>query len=55
MHMDPEVRYQQHTLYSDSHHLNYHMIYMVWQSMRGDATRMEMQIKLGSLEYEYKH
>ena len=41
MHMDPEFWYQQHTLDSDTHHLNNHMIEMVLKYMRGDATRME--------------
>ena len=31
MHMDPEFWYQQHTLDSDAHHLNNHMIDMVRQ------------------------
>jgi hypothetical protein len=43
------------TLDSDAHHLNNHMIDMVRQYMRGDATRMEMYIELGSLVYEFKH
>ncbi len=53
--MDPEFWYQQHILDSDAHHLNNHMIDMARQYMRGDATRMETYIKLGSLVYEYKH
>ncbi len=47
MHMDPEFWYQQHTLDSDAHHLNNHMIDMVRQYKRGDATRMETYIELG--------
>jgi hypothetical protein len=53
--MDPAFWYQQHTLDSDAHHLNNHMIDMVQQYMRGDATRMETYIELGSLVFEYKH
>jgi hypothetical protein len=40
MHIGPELWYQQHILDSDAHHLNHHMLDMVWQYMRGDATRM---------------
>ncbi len=53
--MDPEFWYQQHTLDSNVHHLNNHMIGMVPKYMRGDATRMETYIELGSLVYDYKH
>ncbi len=35
--------------------MNNHMIDMVLKNMRGDATRMDMYIELGSLVYEYKH
>ncbi len=38
MHMEPEFWYQQHTLDSDTHHLNSHMIEMIQKYMRGDAT-----------------
>ncbi len=55
MHMDPEFWYQQLNLVSDAHHLNNHMIDMVQKYMRGDATRMESDIELGSVVYEYKH
>ncbi len=41
MHTDPEFRYQQHTLDSDVHHLNRHVIDIVQKYIRGDATRME--------------
>jgi hypothetical protein len=54
MHMDQEFWYQQHTLDSNAHHLVNHMIDMVQQYMRGDETRMETHIELGSLVYEYK-
>ncbi len=37
MDMDPEFRYQQHTLDSDAHHLNRHMIDIVQKYMRGDG------------------
>ncbi len=55
MHMDPEFWYQQHSLYSDTHHLNNHMIDMVQKCMRGDATQMETYIDLGAIVYEFKH
>jgi hypothetical protein len=57
MHMDPdsEFWYQQHTLDSDTHHLNNHMIEMIQKYMRGDATRMETYIDLGAVVYEFKH
>ncbi len=38
MHMDPQFWYQQHTLVSDVHHLNKHMIDIVQTYIRGDAT-----------------
>ena len=41
MRMDPKFWYQQHTLDSDAHHLNRHMIDIVQKYLRGDATRME--------------
>jgi hypothetical protein len=50
MNMDPEFWYQQN-LNSDAHHLNRHMIDMVQRYMRGDATRMEMYIKLCAMVY----
>ncbi len=49
MHMDPKFWYQQHILDRNAHHLNNHMIDMVLQYMRGDATRMETYVELGSL------
>jgi hypothetical protein len=49
MHMDPEFWYQQHNFDSDTHHLNNHMIDTVHKYMRGDATRVEMYINLGSV------
>ncbi len=55
MHMDPEFWYQQHTLDSDTHHLNNHMIEMIYKYMRGDATRMDTYIDLGAVVYEFKH
>jgi hypothetical protein len=55
MHMGPEFWYQQHNLDSEAHHLNNHMIDMVQRYMRGDGTRMETCIKLGSMVYKYKH
>jgi hypothetical protein len=55
MHMDPEFWYQQHTLDSDTHHLNNHMIEMIQKYMRGDTTRMETYIYLGAVVYEFKH
>ena len=55
MHMDPEFWYQQHTLDSDTHHLNNHMIDMIQKYMRGDATRIETYIDLGAVVYEFKH
>ena len=55
IHMDPEFWYQQHTLDSDTHHLNNHMIEMIQKYMRGDATRMETYIDLGEIVYEFKH
>jgi hypothetical protein len=55
MHMDPEFWYQQHNLDSDALHLNNHMIDMLQKYMRGDATRMETYIELGSMVNEYKH
>ncbi len=51
MHMDPDFWYQQHNLDSDAHHLNNHMIDMVQKYMRGDSTRMETYIELGSMVY----
>ena len=54
IHMDPEFWYQQHTLDSDTHHLNNHMIEMIQKYMRGDATRMETYIDLGAVVYEFK-
>jgi hypothetical protein len=44
MHMDPEYWYQQHTLYTNAHPLNCHMIDMAQTYMKGDATRMETYI-----------
>jgi hypothetical protein len=41
MQMDPEFWYQQHTLDSDAHHLNRHMIDIVQKYRRGNATPME--------------
>ncbi len=38
MHMDPEFWYQQHTLESNVHHLNRHIIDVVQKYIRGDAT-----------------
>jgi hypothetical protein len=55
MHIAPVFWYQQQNLDSDAHHLNNHVIDMVQKYMRGDATRMETYIKLGSMVYEYKH
>jgi hypothetical protein len=55
MHMDPEFWYQQHNFDSNTHHLNNHMIDMVQKYMRGDATRMETYIDLGTDVYEFKH
>ncbi len=55
MHMDPEIWYQQQNLDSNTHHLNNHMIEMVQKYMRGDATRMETNIDLGAVVYEFKH
>ncbi len=53
MRMDPEFWYQQHTLYSNVHHLKSHMIDIIQKYIRGDATRMETYIELGALVYEY--
>ena len=53
MHMDPEIWYQQHTLDSDLHHLNRHMIDIVQKYIRGDAPRMETYIELGALVYKH--
>jgi hypothetical protein len=44
IHMDPEFWNQQHTLNSNDHHLDNHMIDMEKRYMRGDATRMETYI-----------
>ncbi len=52
--MEPEFWYQQHTLDSDTHHLNNHMIEMIQKYMRGDATGMERYIDLGAVIYEFK-
>ncbi len=52
MHMDLESWYQQHTLDSDAHHLNRHMIDIVQKYMRGGATRMKTYIELGALVYD---
>jgi hypothetical protein len=38
MHIDPEFWYQQHTLDSDAHHLNRHMIDIIQKYIRGDTT-----------------
>ncbi len=48
MHIGPEFRYQQHTLDSDAHHLNRHMIDIIQKYIRGNATRMETYIELGA-------
>jgi hypothetical protein len=53
--MDSEFWYQQHTLDSDNHHLSRHMIDVVWNYIRGDATRMETCIELCEVAYEHKH
>jgi hypothetical protein len=55
MHLDPEFWYQQHTLDSDTHHLNNHMIDMVQKYLRGDATRMETYINFGAVVYQLNH
>ncbi len=52
VHMDPEFWYLQNNLNSDAHHLNNHMIDMLQTYMRGDATRIEAYIELGSMVYE---
>ncbi len=57
MYMDSEFWCQQHNLDNDAHHLNNHMIDMVQEDMRGDATRMEKYIDLVAVVYdsEFKH
>ncbi len=55
IHMDPEFWYQQQNLDRDAHHLNNHMSDIVQKNMRGDTTRIETYIKLGSMVYVYKH
>ncbi len=52
--MDPEFWYQQHTLDSDVHHLNRHMIDIIQKYIGGDATRMETYIDLVALVYEHQ-
>jgi hypothetical protein len=46
MQLDQKFWYQQHTLDSDAHHLNRHMIDIVQKYIRGDATRMETYTSL---------
>jgi hypothetical protein len=55
MHMDPEFWYQHHTLNSNAQHLNSHMIDIVQQYMRGDASQMETYIELGELVCQHQH
>jgi hypothetical protein len=50
MHIDLEFWNQQHTLDSDAHHLNRHMIDIIQEYIRGDATQME----LGALVYKHR-
>jgi hypothetical protein len=52
--LDPEFWYQQHTLNSDTHYLNRHLIVIVQQYKRGDVTRMEAYIELGALVYQHR-
>ncbi len=54
MYMDQKFWYQQHTLDSDAHHLNRHMIDIVQAYIRGDATQMETYIELGALVYKHR-
>ncbi len=54
MHFEPGFWYKQQTLDRDTHHLNRHMIDIVQNYIRGDATRMESYIKPGALVYKHQ-
>ena len=55
MHQDPEFRLEQHYHDLDITRLKREMSGMAQRYMRGDATRMEAYIKLGSMVYNYNH
>jgi hypothetical protein len=55
MHQDPEFWLEQHYHDLDITRLKREMSGMAQRYMRGDATRMEAYIKLGSMVYNYNH